>query len=430
MICVVGASDDDEFSLWQRGLLNSVPHPSKSQEAAPIYAPILKHRGGDAGCDPSSGVCSLPARSLEQLKAELGNRFSEALALNEEEHKRDCAKSCELFYCGEGKRASSGREEIEYNAYAFGSVPPEDFADQFDFPMDLIKVTATKTPLLTSMEASRVVKVAEDEGVLDGEYDSGKYKLGGDWLDNLPKTREWFNELCANTVFPELARLFPDVISSPAVLRAHSVALLRYNSSHPRTDVHVDNGVFAITLALSPSESYEGGGTFFEHLGRQPLEMDVGGATFRPGSVRHGGAAVKAGERYILGAFMLIEDRVEHVRRLKNRGAERRRAGDEEGARELFHFALAINPRCVTCLKDLAELETNAGNLNEASRHLMSALDLTPDDSDALFSLGVLRTKQNRTSDALESYRKAATLCPDDHEVSPSHTAGGAFAGI
>ena len=50
--------------------------------------------------------------------------------------------------------------------------------------------------------------------------------------------------------------------------------------------------------------------------------MDVGGATFRPGSVRHGGAAVTAGERYILGAFILIEDRVEHVRRLKNRGAE------------------------------------------------------------------------------------------------------------
>ena len=68
-------------------------------------------------------------------------------------------------------------------------------------------------------------------------------------------------------------------------------------------------------------------------------------------------------------------------------------------------------------MKDLAELETHAGNLEEAGRHLLGALDLTPDDSDALFSLGVLRTKQNRRSDALESYKRAATLCPDDHEV-------------
>jgi len=83
-----------------------------------------------------------------------------------------------------------------------------------------------------------------------------------------------------------------------------------------------------MTLALSAKEDYEGGGTYFEHMGGEMnIEMDVGGATFRPGSVRHGGSKVTGGVRFILGGFLLIQDRVEHVRRLKNRGAELRREG-------------------------------------------------------------------------------------------------------
>ena len=44
--------------------------------------------------------------------------------------------------------------------------------------------------------------------------------------------------------------------------------------------MHIDNGVLAFTLALSPIGDYEGGGTFFEHLGEGALvEMDAGHAT-------------------------------------------------------------------------------------------------------------------------------------------------------
>ena len=51
---------------------------------------------------------------------------------------------------------------------------------------------------------------------------------------NLPSTREWFNKRLETTLFPLLAHLFPEVVSSPSVLRAHSVSLLKYNASHPR----------------------------------------------------------------------------------------------------------------------------------------------------------------------------------------------------
>jgi hypothetical protein len=147
-----------------------------------------------------------------------------------------------------------------------------------------------------------------------------------------------------------LAHLFPEIVTGPSVLRAHSVSLLKYNSSHPRTDVHIDNGILAMTLAMTPQSDYSGGGTFFEHMGvDNVLAMDVGHGTFRPGSVRHGGHPVTSGKRYILGAFLLLEDRVEHVRRLKNRGSELRRSGDLDGAEQHFEWALAINPKCTTC---------------------------------------------------------------------------------
>lgn len=79
--------------------------------------------------------------------------------------------------------------------------------------------------------------------------------------------------------------------------------------------MHIDNGILAMTLAMTPQNQYQGGGTFYEHWGLDDvLQMDVGHATFRPGSVRHGGHRVKRGTRYVLGAFLLLEDKVEHVR--------------------------------------------------------------------------------------------------------------------
>ena len=173
------------------------------------------------------------------------------------------------------------------------------------------------------------------------------------------------------------------------MLRAHSVAILKYNASHPRTDVHVDDGILALTLALSPQANYSGGGTFFEHLGEASIvEMDQGHCTMRPGSVRHGGHRVTSGERYILGAFLLIADRVEHVRRLNNQGRDARGRFDLRAARLYFKWALKLNPKCATCLKNWAE-----------------ALSATPDDSPPPPKLAAA---------AEDKLRRAIALLPED----------------
>ena len=90
---------------------------------------------------------------------------------------------------------------------------------------------------------------------------SGKYKLGKAWIKDMPGVLAWFNKALSTTLFPTLSALFPELLPDASTLRAHSVAVLKYNASHPRTDVHVDDGVLAMTLALSPRANYSGGGT-------------------------------------------------------------------------------------------------------------------------------------------------------------------------
>jgi tetratricopeptide (TPR) repeat protein len=183
--------------------------------------------------------------------------------------------------------------------------------------------------------------------------------------------------------------------------------------------VHIDNGILAMTLAMTPTNDYVGGGTYFEHMGVDNiLQMDVGHGTFRPGSVRHGGHRVEEGTRYILGAFLLLEDRVEHVRRLKNRGSELRRSQDLEGAAKQFEWALAMNPKCTTCLKDLAEILHSQKKFVESEQKIRTALELLEyKDSDALFTLGIILSEQGRDDESIEAYRQSIALNAEDAEL-------------
>ena len=354
---------------------------------------------------------------MDQLVKDLGPEFVQALEQNEEDHAKDCAASCELYYCapppGEGDEAESS---VAVDSYPFGAVPPEDFATEFGFPLDLIKVT--KDALFPPAEAAHVIRMAEEEGLSSNEFPSGKYKLGGDWLDELPTTRAWFNDRLRDTFFPLLHRQFPTIVSHPSALRAHSVSLLKYNSTHPRTDIHIDNGVLALTVALSPIKNYSGGGTLFEHWKTDVLTMDVGQATVRPGSVRHGGQRVTSGTRYVLGCFLLVTDRVEHVRRLKNRGSALRREHAYAAAIQQFAWALRINPKCTTCLKDWAEILQRQGHYEMAEAKVRQALELLEyRDSDALFNLGVILSHQGRDAEAVAAYRQSVALNADDTEL-------------
>ena len=149
----------------------------------------------------------------------------------------------------------------------------------------MIKVTSE--PLIAPEEAEEVVALATEDGVYDHEFPSGKYRLGGDWVKSLPNALEWFNERLRTTIFPAVAALFPEVVSDASVLRAHSVAILKYNSSI-RAPTCTSTTASSRSRSRSRRAPTTRAAAYYEHMD-EVLPMEQGHCTIRPGSVRHGG---------------------------------------------------------------------------------------------------------------------------------------------
>ena len=70
---------------------------------------------------------------------------------------------------------------------------------------------------------------------------------------------------------------------------------------HPGLETHVDGSEYSFSLPLN--DGFGGGGTFFEYLGSS-VRPRVGEALVHPGDLRHGGAPVVRGVRYVLVGFL------------------------------------------------------------------------------------------------------------------------------
>jgi hypothetical protein len=238
--------DQIKFGLWQRGEHAACGADGCSDDEGPLlskwretaHRPVLRFRGGADGCSSELARCEPEGYDLDALRAELGEEFSRAIEQNLADHDEDCDASCRHFYCGDDRARAAGGAAAHFSArsHPMGDVPPEDFAAAFRFPLDLIKVSSA--PLIPPAEAEEVVAGAVDEGIADHEYTSGKYKLGGDWVKDLPRTLAWFNRRLEDTIFPAVAALFPEVVNSPGVLRAHSVAVLKHRPAGTFTESH------------------------------------------------------------------------------------------------------------------------------------------------------------------------------------------------
>ena len=350
--------------------------------------------------------------NLPDVSAESG--LTEELRSNIADHERECAQACESFYCGPG----GSPEELAMRQYSMGPVPSNDLPAAFT-GSDQIYVT--EAPLFTAEECDAVIAAAEREGEGLPSSKSGKYQLGKAWIKDMPTVLAWFNRALEHKLWPTLAKLFPEVVGDTSLLRAHSVAVLKYNSSHPRTDVHVDDALLAFTIALSRPDSFEGGGTYFEHID-QVVDMGQGHATFRPGSVRHAGSTVLSGLRYVVGGFIAVSDKVEHVRRLNERGnrillhpdpslAELGRAGS------LFGWAITLNADCSLCHQNMADVQLRLDQPIKAEASSRAQLRLLPRDSDAYFALGVSLKAQSRDAEAADAYKSALAIQPNDFET-------------
>jgi len=77
--------------------------------------------------------------------------------------------------------------------------------------------------------------------------------------------------------------------------------LVKYDRDHPGLETHVDGSEYSFSLALN--DGFSGGGTFLEYLGAS-VRPRVGEALVHPGNLKHGGAPVVQGVRYVLVGFL------------------------------------------------------------------------------------------------------------------------------
>ena len=406
-----------------------------------VFAGVV---GLAAGADSQvrSTLAALPDGGLPTLPDD--PELDQDLLLNVAEHEEQCAAACASYFCG----VVPPLDPPPMDVYSQGPLPSLDFPALFDGEQT---IHVSKQPLFTADECDEAIRLAELEGLGLPTSKSGKYQIGKAWIEDMPSVLAWFNRALEHKLFPIMSALFPKLLPPGASLRAHKVAVLKYNTSHPQTDIHVDEALLAFTIALSPEGAFEGGGTYFEYIDRV-VEMAQGHATFRPGSVRHSGSTVTAGLRYVVGGFIAVNERVEHVRRRPTHRAlplpcifprctadsVRRVCGiqvrrlNERGnkillqssptepelgrAEKLFRWAQSINPTCTLCHQNLGDTLLRLDRPVEAEAALRSQLVLLPRDSDAFFALGNALTVQQRTTEAQASYNSALEISPRDYE--------------
>jgi len=132
-------------------------------------------------------------------------------------------------------------------------------------------------------------------------------------VKELPRARNLLNHHLKRTLYPAIATAFPNVKALESQhLRVSGASIVKYNATagQCRLATHRDGPLVACMVALNDLSEYDGGGTFIEALSgaslgqsganERVLRRSTGHVVMHPGYVRHGGAEVTRGVRYVL----------------------------------------------------------------------------------------------------------------------------------
>ncbi|MGH7488205.1 MAG: CHAT domain-containing protein, partial [bacterium] len=125
------------------------------------------------------------------------------------------------------------------------------------------------------------------------------------------------------------------------------------------------------------------------------------------------GFAVALALVWILASGWLRERRTAEVMRLTNEGIGLLELGRKEEARKVFHSALDIDPDNAAALGNLAFVEMQLGDDEEALVHAQGAVRAAPEEAVHHYNLGNLLAFKKRYEEALPSLRRAIEIDPN-----------------
>jgi hypothetical protein len=233
-------------------------------------------------------------------------------------------------------RASSAPATDHWEAFRFSGLAAEGIDASPPAPFGVADLAhVSRAPLFSVAECAAVIAEAEADPAWRGAQPLAAYATNASTfrpLGELPRSRQWLIGQLEATIFPAVLEAFPACTElSPAFLRVSAASVVKYNASAGQTSlgVHRDGPELAATIPLNGLDEYDGGGTYIEALERSSalgapggvLRRPAGHLILHPASVRHGGATITRGLRYILVVWLYSSARVPHGHHSAQRAA-------------------------------------------------------------------------------------------------------------
>ena len=177
------------------------------------------------------------------------------------------------------------------------------------------EVWMSDAPLLSSAECATIISACEAHAAAMGGWSTRRHTTVPTTdmeVRAVETARGIFNAACERGLFPFLERAYGRTAlgATSDRLRVSDAFVVRYDAAAQRSlPTHQDDSHLSLTIALNGTDEYDGGGTSFEDLERSggaPIRPEKGHVVAFPGALRHGGAAVTRGVRYIIAVFMWV----------------------------------------------------------------------------------------------------------------------------
>mmetsp|Transcript_57902 Transcript_57902/g.183667 ORF Transcript_57902/g.183667 Transcript_57902/m.183667 type:complete len:353 (-) Transcript_57902:73-1131(-) len=277
-------------------------------------------RHGDALALLSRAIDALPASSSaagEGLAGLMQARGAVELTLGRWSDAHATWREAHAAAPGHALLAQQAQKDARYHGGGEGHGEGEGSATGAEVGSEAVAVGSqaahlTAGPVLSSEECSRVVELVEQRAREVGGWTTSRHYTVPTTdipVHAHPEVLAWFRGLMRARLAPLLARQYPAVVGDPRRVRVHDAFVVKYSAAAGQRwlPTHRDESMLSLTIALNGIGEYEGGGTYFPELGRA-LRPEGGHVLSFPGSILHGGEPVVAGVRYIVAAFLWVED--------------------------------------------------------------------------------------------------------------------------
>jgi hypothetical protein len=171
------------------------------------------------------------------------------------------------------------------------------------------RLVVSTRPLFSAAECSRAIQAAEGHAASNGGWTTARHHAVPTTdipLHECPPLLAWLTSAMETRLGPLLATHFADTVPCRAKVRVHDAFLVRYQAgAQAHLPLHIDEAHISLTIVLN--EGFVGGGTFFAALGRA-VSPPIGHVIAFDAEALHGGEPIVRGTRYIIAAFLYVEE--------------------------------------------------------------------------------------------------------------------------